>query len=76
MTVTITLPSGKTISGVARHIDEFSVSLYDSSGSYHAVPLDGAKVEINDPLAKHAALIPRYTDSDIHNLLAYLETLK
>ncbi len=34
------------------------------------------KVEMHDPLAAHRALMPKYTDADIHNLFAYLETLK
>ena len=34
------------------------------------------KVEIRDPLAAHAELLKKYTDADMHNLLAYLVTLK
>jgi len=34
------------------------------------------KVEIQDPYNAHDELLDRITDSDIHNVLAYLETLK
>ena len=34
------------------------------------------KVEIEDKLAGHRALLPKYSDADIHNLTAYLVTLK
>jgi cytochrome c oxidase cbb3-type subunit 3 len=33
-------------------------------------------VELHDPLAAHRELLHKYTDADIHNILAYLETLK
>jgi cytochrome c oxidase cbb3-type subunit 3 len=60
-------------------VDDFSVSLYDSSGEYHSWLLDrnpGIKVEIHDPLAAHIELLQKYSDTDMHNVLAYLETLK
>jgi len=38
----------------------------------HATP----KVEIHDPLAPHKDLLRTYSDTDIHNLTAYLVTLK
>jgi cytochrome c oxidase cbb3-type subunit III len=34
------------------------------------------KVMIKDPLAAHRELLQKYTDADMHNLLAYLVTLK
>ena len=76
---TVTLPSGATISGTLDHIDDFNVSLLDASGTYHSFPLDGkdaVKVELDDPLTAHAELLKTYTDADMHNVLAYLETLK
>jgi cytochrome c oxidase cbb3-type subunit III len=76
---TVTLPSGKTISGTVDHIDDFNISLVDATGNYHSFPLDGndaVKVKLDDPLAAHAELLKTYTDADMHNVLAYLETLK
>lgn len=77
-TVTVTLASGETISGTLDHVDDFNVSLRDPAGEYHSFTRDGAapKVEIHDPLKTHLQLLERYTDADIHNITAYLVTLK
>jgi hypothetical protein len=49
----------------------------DTSGVYHTWPRDRTQsVEVVDPLAAHKALLPVYTDKNIHDLLAYLVTLK
>jgi mono/diheme cytochrome c family protein len=77
--VTVTLPSGSTVSGTLDHMDDFNVSLVDSSGDYHSYPLEGkdaVKAKIDDPLVAHAELLTKYTNADMHNVLAYLETLK
>ena len=78
-TVTVTLASGQSFVGKLGHVDDFSVSLTDPSGVYHswlfgAEP--GIKVQVHDPLAEHAALLKQYSNADMHNILAYLETLK
>ena len=74
--VTVHLPSGQELSGTLDHIDEFAVSLHDSSGWYHSFSRENTKIDVQDPRAAHAALLPKYTDDDMHNVLAYLETLK
>jgi cytochrome c oxidase cbb3-type subunit III len=79
--VTVTLPSGQSVSGTLEFVDDFTVALRDAGGEYHAFSRDGSrdahlKVEIRDPLAAHAELLKKYTDADMHNLLAYLVTLK
>lgn len=74
--VTVKLPSGETVSGTLDHQDEFTVTLHDSTGWSRSFSRDGLKVDIQDPRAAHEALLPKYTDADMHNLLAYLETLK
>jgi hypothetical protein len=33
-------------------------------------------VTVDDKLQGHRSLLPLYTDADIHNVTAYLETLK
>ena len=78
ITVTVTQPSGQSFSGTLERVDDFNVSLRDSSGEYHSFTRDGAspKVEIHDPLKAHADLLGKYTDADIHNITAYLVTLK
>jgi mono/diheme cytochrome c family protein len=77
--VTVTLPSGKTETGILEHIDDFNVALRDADGNYHSYPLEGrdaVKAEVNDPVEAHVALLKKYTNADMHNVLAYLETLK
>jgi len=77
-TVTVTLANGQKVSGILDRVDDFSVSLHDSSGEYHSFTREGAvpRVEINDPLKAHTDLLAKYTDADIHNVTAYLATLK
>jgi mono/diheme cytochrome c family protein len=76
--VTITLPSGESFSGTLKSLDDFHVSLYDAAGNYHSWPREGdkVKVEVENRLAGHRRLLDQYSDEDIHNLLAYLVTLK
>jgi len=75
--VNVVLPSGQTVSGKLEYLDEFTVSLVDDSGAYHTWPRDYTKsVDVVDPLAAHKAMLPVYTDKEIHDLLAYLVTLK
>jgi cytochrome c oxidase cbb3-type subunit 3 len=58
-------------------IDDFSVSLRDASGQYRSFQrTPEIKVQKNDPYAAHVALLDQYTDKDIHNVVAYLETFK
>jgi hypothetical protein len=75
-TVDVKLPSGQSFSGPLKHIDEFTVSMYDSAGEYHTWLREGVNVEIHDPLAAHLELLHKYSDEDMHNILAYLVTLK
>lgn len=77
--VTVTLSSGATYSGVLVHIDDFSVALREGSGAYRSWVYDdvpGLRAEVHDPLAEHVKLLHQYSDADMHNILAYLETLK
>jgi cytochrome c oxidase cbb3-type subunit III len=75
-TVTVATSSGEQTAGKLDHLDEFSVSLHDSDGWYHSWPRSQVKVSVHDPLQAHRDLLTKYTDEDIHNLFAYLETLK
>lgn len=74
--VTVKLASGEQLSGTLDHLDEFRVSMHDASGWYRSFSRENATVEVQDPRAEHEALLPQYTDEEMHNLLAYLETLK
>jgi len=75
--VTVKLASGQSFSGTLEYLDDFDVALRDASGDYHSFSRDAhLKVEVHDPLSVHAELLKKYTDADMHNLLAYLVTLK
>lgn len=77
-TVTVTTASGQKMEGRLLRIDDFIVTLEDSEGVQHSFRREGAnpKVEIHDPLQAHRDLFPIYTDKDIHNVTAYLVTVK
>lgn len=74
---TVTPPSEKAVKGTLVRMDDFSVTLLDSSGETRTIArVAGTKVQVDDPFAAHIALLDRYTDADIHNMTAYLDTLK
>jgi hypothetical protein len=74
--VTVHLKTGATLEGELAGLDEFHVALRDSQGWYHSFPRDQVTFEIHDPLAAHRALLSKLTDREIHDLFAYLSTLK
>ncbi|HVW84398.1 MAG TPA: c-type cytochrome [Bryobacteraceae bacterium] len=77
VTVTVTPPSGKAVTGVLLQLDDFNVSLRDSDGEYHGFTRTPAlKVKVNDPYEAHAKLLDQITDKNMHDVTAYLETLK
>jgi cytochrome c oxidase cbb3-type subunit III len=77
VTVTVTPAGGSPLEGRLIHVDDFNVALRDSSGTYQSFTRNkNLQVEIHDPLAAHQELLGKYTDADVHNLLAYLVTLK
>jgi cytochrome c oxidase cbb3-type subunit 3 len=74
--IVVTLPSGETVSGALAYQDEFNIALTDASGRYRAWAVNRVKFTIDAPAEVHADLLAKYTDDDIHNLMAYLQTLK
>lgn len=78
ISVTVTLPSGESFTGLPLNLDDFNVSLRDRNGEYHSFKRakDVPKLEIHNRLQAHMDLLTHYTDDDIHNLTAYLVTLK
>jgi len=77
-TVQVILASGQKFEGRLVRIDDFIVTLTDSEGTQRTFRRDGTspRVEVNDPLQPHKALLSVYSDKDIHNLTAYLVTVK
>jgi cytochrome c oxidase cbb3-type subunit III len=74
--VTVTLPSGETVAGTLEYQDEFTVGLKDATGTYRSWRVSDVKVKVDAPVEAHVALFPKYTDDDIHNLMAYIQTLR
>jgi cytochrome c oxidase cbb3-type subunit 3 len=78
ITVTVTLKAGKKVEGRLLRLDDFLVSLVLEDGTVRSFSRDGAipKVEVHNPLEPHIKLLAEYTDKDMHNVTAYLATLK
>lgn len=74
--VTVKLPSGETVKGALAHLDEFTVALREPSGQYRSWLTKSVSYTLDDPIDAHVQLLSKYTDDDIHNLMAYLQTLE
>jgi cytochrome c oxidase cbb3-type subunit III len=74
--VTVTLPSGQTVAGTLEYLDEFTVGLVDPAGVYRSWRTRAVKYKVDPALSAHVDLFGKYTDADIHNLMAYLQTLR
>lgn len=77
-TVVVTMANGQKVSGALDRVDDFNVTLHDASGAFRSIARNGdsPKVEITDPLRVHIDMLKTYTDDDMHNMTAYLATLK
>jgi len=75
-TVTVTLASGATVTGRLAYRDEFTIALTDADGWYRSWPVRQVKFLVNDPLQAHVDQLGKYTDGDMHDVLAYLQTLR
>lgn len=77
-TAEVTTKSGQPASGSLVHIDDFLVTLRLSDGTERSYRRDGPtpRVVVHDPLQKHRDMLPTYTDENVHDITAYLVTLK
>jgi cytochrome c oxidase cbb3-type subunit III len=77
-TVAVTLPTGEMITGTLVSIDDFAVVLIDAKGDRRTIPrnADTPKVQTTNPLQAHVDMILRWEDRDLHDLTAYLATIK
>jgi cytochrome c oxidase cbb3-type subunit 3 len=78
VTVTVHQPSGESIDGKLIRIDDFLVTLEMPDGTTRTIRRDGnvPKVEVHDPLEAHRELLTVLTDKNMHDVTAYLVTLK
>jgi cytochrome c oxidase cbb3-type subunit 3 len=75
-TASVETDEGKKMSGELAYEDAFTIAIVDSDGWYHSWPKRTVKVKVTDPLEAHRELLKKYTESDMHNMFAYLETLR
>ena len=78
VTAVVTLPSGEKVEGRLVRIDDFFVALTLADGTIRSFTRNGARprVDVRDPLEPHRALLTVYTDKDMHDVTAFLATLK
>jgi len=78
VTATITTADGQKFEGRLMRIDEFAVSIADADGTTRSFRRDRELpvVDIRDPLQQHRVLLRTYTDKDIHDVTAYLVSLR
>jgi cytochrome c oxidase cbb3-type subunit 3 len=78
-TAEVTLASGEKVSGLVARLDEFLITLQLPDGtkrSFDRVSATNPKVVMHDPMERHRQLLGEYSDKDMHDVTAYLETLK
>ena len=73
---TFTLASGQTVVAPLTAEDEFSVTVMDPAGAPQTYQRSAVKVKIENPMSAHFDQLGKYTDATMHNIYAYLETLK
>lgn len=74
--ITVTLASGQAITGTLEYLDEFTVGLTDSAGWYRSWRTSDVQYKVEASMNAHVELLSKYTDADIHDLMAYLQTLR
>lgn len=75
--VTVTLPDRAPVKGALVSMDDFHVALRLADGAYRSWPrTPGMRIVKDDPFAAHVALLERLTDKAMHDVTAYLESLK
>jgi cytochrome c oxidase cbb3-type subunit 3 len=73
---TVTTSAGQVIKGSVAYHDEFTISLTDANGWTRSWPVKQVRITIDNPLHAHVEQLGKYTDEDMHNVFAYLQTLK
>ncbi len=74
--VTVTLSSGESVAGTLAYLDEFTVGLLDESNTYRSWRTRDVQYKVDSPQDAHVMQFEKYSDDDIHNLMAYLQTLR
>ena len=77
-TATVTLANGQKLEGVVVRKDDFLLTMVLADGTRKSIAREGdsPKVEVHDPYEAHKKLAPTLTDDDMHNVTAYLATIR
>jgi cytochrome c oxidase cbb3-type subunit 3 len=75
-TATVTTRDGQVITGTVAYQDEFTISITDAKSWTRSWPIKQVRLSIDNPLQAHVDQLSKYTDEDVHNVFAYLQTLK
>jgi cytochrome c oxidase cbb3-type subunit III len=76
-TATVKMTDGATIAGRVTQVSDFRITLVDHAGQAHVLDRQpGVEVQMKDPLAAHQEMIMTLTNDEMHNVTAYLATLK
>jgi cytochrome c oxidase cbb3-type subunit 3 len=76
---TVTPPSGEPATGGLVRLTDFEVTIFESATGRMRSWLragDTPKVVVTDPLQAHVDQLSKWTDADMHNMTAYLTSLK
>ena len=77
VTAVVKMPGGEAASGRVTQVSDFRITLLDAAGRKRVIDRGpGVEVEIHDPLSAHEPIILTLTNDDMHNVTAYLESLK
>jgi cytochrome c oxidase cbb3-type subunit III len=78
VTAVVTMPNGEKVQGQVARLDNFFITLLLDDGRLRTIRRDGTvpKIDVKDPLEFHKNLPAILTDKDMHDVTAYLATLK
>jgi cytochrome c oxidase cbb3-type subunit 3 len=75
--VSVTTKTGEVVSGKMTYRDEFVITVTDAAGWTRSFPVNAVTISGGeDPMRAHIEQLAKYTDVEMHNVLAYLQTLR
>ena len=74
--VRVTQRDGQVVTGALAYRDEFTISITDANCWRRSWPTADVTFTVDDRLQAHVEQLGKYTDGDMHDVLAYLQTLK
>jgi cytochrome c oxidase cbb3-type subunit III len=75
-TLTVTTANGQAVTGQLAYRDEFTITLMDADGWTRSWPVKAVRITGDEPLRAHIDQLAKYTDKDMHDVFAYLQTLR